>query len=81
MRKVTQCVTGSVMALEMHLFSAPGSVTVTLHGKDFKALEMARLFWIIHADLKITARIFARRRRREMGQKRERAMTRALKLE
>lgn len=65
------------MALEMHLFSAPGSVTVTYMAKTLRLFEMARLFWIIHADLKITARIFARRRRREMGQKRERVMTRA----
>lgn len=42
-----------------------------------KALEIARLSWIIHVDLKVTTRIFARRRRREMRQKRQRAMTRA----
>lgn len=52
MPKVTQCVTGSVKAPETPMFSAPESVTATLHGKDFKDLEMGRSSWIIHVDHK-----------------------------
>ena len=38
------------MALKMHMFSATGSVTVTLHGKDFVDVikrKRERLSWII----------------------------------